>query len=253
MRAGMTRTHPLVVALLLLISATARAHDPSFTAVWFQPFPALVTGGHVLSFGGTKGVVPGLDVTAELTGYEQHDDACGSTPGCRDHLNGWIATAGVAWLRTIGSGPGWEAGGFVAPKVLWATAVESGNPGGIQPPPQEPTELPFAPGRATELGVGIDVGIEVHGAYGVYAAFLLGVHVSRVFNYGDFPTSNESYSSGSATPTDPVRLLPSRTSGTRHDGVEVRVNLNLVRVGINFDLLGDRKAREPSKRNPSPP
>jgi len=97
------------------------------------------------------------------------------------------------------------------------------------------------------------VGIEVHAAYGVFATFVFGGHVSRAFNYGDFPTSNESYSSGTAIPTDAVRLISSRTSGRRRDGVEVRVNLNLVRVGINFDLFGDRKAREPSERNPGTP
>jgi hypothetical protein len=213
------RIHSSLLTLALLCSATASAHEESFQAVWVQPVAPILARGPIVPLGLTYGLGNGADLTVEMTPYYSGHNDCFSSTSCRQSVFGLVATAGVSLERPIRSFSDVEFGWMVTPKVQMAVADEVASPGADNPF--------FTPGVASELGVGLDFGLELHGRkLGLYAALVLGVSLSAGFNIGGNPGF------GPTPPSWPVVVM-NYSSGFRQAGFLVPgVNLNLLRVGM---------------------
>jgi hypothetical protein len=214
------RIASLFASLLLLSSATASAHEPTFNAVWVQPVAPLTLRGLIVPVGWTHGLEPGIDLMVELTPYGA-PGTC-SSPGCRQGLFGLIATSGVALSWTTPVGNDWEIGTFAGPKLLAALAYEPGIAGRFGGEP------PFNPGTAYEVGGGLDLGLELHSRKsGLYLSLVIGWQVTALFNYAATDL-------GGAPPSSPLFLLGASSTGTRHNDWAMGPNLNLIRIGTTF-------------------
>jgi hypothetical protein len=209
--------------LLLALSSAASAHE-SFDAVWIQPATPLVMQRAIVPLGWTHGLGPWSDLVIEATPYYMQNGVCVGGNGCRDHVFGFIGSAGAALSHPIASAPGWELGLFAGLKAVVAFADETGTAG-------DPTrDFAFVPGTSYEFGGGLDVGLELHWKPGFYAAFVIGFQYTKAFNYGE-------YGDGTPNPPSwPVTMMRSWTFSFRDDDWFPLLvpNLNLLRVGWAF-------------------
>ncbi|HEY8212154.1 MAG TPA: hypothetical protein VIG99_31950 [Myxococcaceae bacterium] len=182
----------------------------------------VVVQGPIVPLGWTYGLGSWADLTVEMTPYYSGRVACITPASCRQSVFGLVATAGVSFGRPIVSVSGLELGWMVSPKVLVAVADEIAVPGA--------DSLLFSPGVASEIGGGLDFGLELHGQrLGLYAAFVLGVSLSAGFGVGGRPDF------GPTPPSWPAVVMALTTGPPRQDVMWVPgINLNLLRVGMVF-------------------
>ncbi len=221
------RIAPLLSSVILLLGATASAHEPSFRAVWIQPVPVIVTAGRalILPLGFHQGLGPWADFVAELTPYSGGRGECSQAP-CRERVYGLVAAAGASFGRPLLSTKVGEIGWFVSPKLLAAVANETGTPGDPE------GDFPFVPGVAYDLGGGVDFGIEVHatGAPVAYASVMIGFQVTATFNGGRLLAGLPTVASL------PIQMVTSSTYRGRQAGPSFWAshNPNLLRIGLAF-------------------
>jgi len=220
----------LLQLLLLLGGSVAFAHEPPFTSVWVQPVAPIVGRAAIVPVGLTRDLAPSLDLMVELTPYAGGRGTCLRT-SCRDSVLGLIASAGVAFGRPIVSTPAGELGWFVSPKALAAVANETGatpGTGGIH----------FNPGLSSEIGGGLDFGLELHGKRGgIYVALVAGWQLTAGFNVGyviTLPDDTEAVPPELSPPGQPLRMMTYGTILARGTHLVTGPNLNLLRIGLAF-------------------